>query len=364
MNTEKVKMMTNKSKLRILAALLALVLMLVGLPTAAFAASGNFSAIVQANVMKVYRDAGLKFYWGKLPKNTVVTVRAYSGDVAMISYGGRTGFAAVDDMKTVESVSKDAVAKCNTRVYQKATTRSRYVGIRKGTAMNVLATSGNVAKVERAGYVGYTRVDHLIIEGAASAPEQSNQDRFEEAFKDQQEAQKKEDTPVQQPQTPTVDKEESAIEKVFNSGKYSNEELCYAFLVKVVGYNHAAACGVVANIKYESGFRPGTVGDSGKSLGICQWNTSRKNLLISWCEKNDHDPYSLLGQLYFLQYELEERYPKIHKYLKDVENSAQGAYDAAYYFCYNFERPASKATSSVKRGNYAKETTYNKFKNL
>ena len=28
--------------------------------------------------------------------------------------------------------------------------------------------------------------------------------------------------------------------------------------------------------------------------------------------------------------------------MKSTENSAQGAYDAGYYFCYNFEAPASR----------------------
>ena len=120
----------------------------------------------------------------------------------------------------------------------------------------------------------------------------------------------------------------------------------------------------MANIKYESGFKPGSIGDSGNSMGICQWNSSRKTLLINWCNQNGYDPESLLGQLYFLKYELEVRYPKIHAFMLSVENSAQGAYNSAYHFCYNFERPANKESSSNTRGNYAMNTTFNKFANL
>ena len=369
-------MKANKSKLRILPILLALLLMLASMPTSALAATKNFSAVVVVKSMKVYRDAGLKKYWGKVPKNTVVTVKSYTGDVAKISYNGKTGYAEVDDMDAVETIAKKAVTGKKTRVYKTASTKSKSVAVKKGTAVYVLAVNGNVAKIERNGVVGYTRADHLIIEGqSGSVSTPSAQDRFEQAFKEQQEAlkekeeNKKEETKPEESKKEENKKEESskeetAIEKVFNSGKYTNEELCYAFLVKEAGYNHAAACGIIANIKYESGFKPGSIGDNGKSLGICQWYASRRTLLIDWCGDNGYDPESLLGQLYFLKYELEERYPKVHKYLLAIENTPEGAYDAGYYFCYNYERPAKKETSSVTRGNYAKDKVYNKFQNL
>ena len=50
-----------------------------------------------------------------------------------------------------------------------------------------------------------------------------------------------------------------------------------------------------------------------------------------------------------------------YKFLKNVEDSPQGAYDAAYHFCYYYEIPASRATGSVKRGNYAKDKLYPKY---
>ena len=365
-------MKTNKSKLRILPLLLALVLMLVSMPTQALAAATNFSAIVKAGGMAVYRDANLKSFWGRLPGNTVVIVRAYRNNVAQISYRGRVGYAAVSAMNAVESVATKAVASRNTRVFQYASTSSRYVNVGKGTAMNIIAVNGSCAMVERAGYVGYAYTGHLAVPGQSnnsfgSSAGNSTQQRFEQAFAQQQAAgtvpSKPAATPAPAPSAPSTGTStgNSAIEQVFNSGKYSNEQLCYAFLVKVCGYSSAAASGVITNIKYESGFRPGAIGDSGNSMGICQWNSSRKNLLISWCRDNGHDPETLLGQLYFLKYELEVRYPKINTYLKSIENTSQGAYDAAYYFCYNFERPANKANRSAERGVYAKNTMYPRY---
>ena len=49
--------------------------------------------------------------------------------------------------------------------------------------------------------------------------------------------------------------------------------------------------------------------------------------------------------------------------MKNVENSADGAYDAAYYFCFNFEAPANKASKSTSRGNNAKNIFYPRYEN-
>ena len=54
-------------------------------------------------------------------------------------------------------------------------------------------------------------------------------------------------------------------------------------------------------------------------------------------------------------------YPKVLKMLKETSDTPQGAYEAGYNFCYDYERPANKAASSVKRGNMAKDTYYPKY---
>ena len=45
-----------------------------------------------------------------------------------------------------------------------------------------------------------------------------------------------------------------------------------------------------------------------------------------------------------------------------MENSADGAYDAGYDFCYNFEAPSNRASKSDTRGSYAKTTLWNRYR--
>jgi len=139
------------------------------------------------------------------------------------------------------------------------------------------------------------------------------------------------------PQTPTL----------------SNERIIYNFLTGTMGLNKAAACGVLANIKAESNFNPNIIGDNGTSYGICQWHNSRWTALKQY---RPNDWTTLNGQLYYLKYELEKDYPSVNSYLKSVANTATGAYNAGYYWCYYFEIPANREASSQTRGNSAKNT--------
>ncbi len=137
-----------------------------------------------------------------------------------------------------------------------------------------------------------------------------------------------------------------------------NQKQIYTYLRNTMKLNVAAACGVLANIEYESSFNPKLEGDKvdGKytSYGICQWHASRKTALINYCKENGYNYKELEGQLHYLEYELKNDYPKVYNYLKNVDNMAQGAYDAGYYWCYNFEIPSDKATKAKQRGNVAK----------
>ena len=128
-----------------------------------------------------------------------------------------------------------------------------------------------------------------------------------------------------------------------------------------MGYNTAAAAGLLANISAESGFRPTVNGDSGRSYGICQWFSSRKTRLLNYCSDRGLDSSSLYAQLCFLEYELEKYYPTVDRHMKSVANTADGAYDAAYYFCYNFEAPANRTAQSTSRGNAARNIFYPRY---
>lgn len=135
----------------------------------------------------------------------------------------------------------------------------------------------------------------------------------------------------------------------------SNETVVYEFLTGEAGLSNAAACGIMANIQKESFFKPALENSTGH-YGICQWGGVRKTRLISWCKSNGYSYTSLSGQLHFLEYELINYYAKVYNMITSAPNSAEGAYQAGYDWCYYYEIPGSRATSSVTRGNLAKES--------
>lgn len=102
--------------------------------------------------------------------------------------------------------------------------------------------------------------------------------------------------------------------------------------------NPAAVCGILANIEYESDFSPTVWGDDGTSYGLCQWHESRCRSLFLFCQENGYDVDSVCGQL---------------EYLRLVEASPNGAYQAAWYWCYYFEIPAQRDVQAVLRGDSA-----------
>ena len=334
---------------KFIVALLAAALVLGTIPAAL--ASGSFEAVVTASKMKVYRQSAPHDQVGSLPKGTVVTVKDYKGDAALISFQGRTGIAHVSDLRALKdddnSSSDDAPAKTEAqddgitrydnksvwtkescKVYAKPSSSSDSLTLTKGVKLSLVAVKGDWGMVQRGTNVGYIDMSHLSTSEVATAEI-------------------------------TVETPAKSDAPSFSG---SNETVIYRFLTQVMGYNVAAACGVMANIKYESDYKVTCVGDSGTSYGICQWHASRKTRLIDWCNSHGYDYTSLKGQLYFLQYELKTYYPAVHSKLKSVSNSAQGAYDAAYDFCYNFEAPASRASRSVTRANYARDNLWSKYR--
>ena len=134
----------------------------------------------------------------------------------------------------------------------------------------------------------------------------------------------------------------------------SNADTIFNFLLSNMGLNHAAACGVLANIEAESSFNPHSTGDGGTSYGICQWHNGRWDNLKKYCNNNGFDWTTLTGQLHYLSYELPNRYSGVYNYIKAVSNNADGAYNAAWYWCYYFEVPANRSYRSDVRGNTAR----------
>ena len=300
--------------------LLTCILTLTALPACA---DSSFKAVVSEDGMEVFTVDAPHAMMGTLSKGTIVTVEAVKGKAALISSGDRQGVCPVASLRKLDSgddsTATDVVTTRKTRIYRKADATGRYVTVKAGTKLKLLSVDGDCAMVSRDGLVGYARAGHLGNPGDA-------------------------------PRT---------MPSVSYSG--SNEEIIIQFLMNELGYNRAAACGVAANIKYESGYQPTQGGDGGSSYGIVQWHAARKTNLINWCAAIGLDHATLKGQLYFLKYELTNDYASVHEHLLGVEDSPEGAYDAGHYFCYYFEAPSGKTSKSQTRGEYAKSTLYARY---
>ncbi|MBQ7862126.1 MAG: hypothetical protein IJ349_08000 [Clostridia bacterium] len=134
----------------------------------------------------------------------------------------------------------------------------------------------------------------------------------------------------------------------------NNKTEVYKQLTTKLNLNSAAACGIMANIERESDFNPRlVVNDSNgrQSGGLCQWNGGRFANLKNYCSKNGYDYLSIDGQIAYLLHELKSSsYGYIYDYLKGVSNNADGAYDAAWYWCYYFEIPSNRSQKADERG--------------
>ena len=142
-----------------------------------------------------------------------------------------------------------------------------------------------------------------------------------------------------------------------NASSSSNKSTIFSYLTQELGFNSAAACGIMANIEKESNFRSNVIIRDSNGLpsgGLCMWNGSRLTSLKNYCAARGLNYLSIQGQLSYLEYELQKSsYKHIYKYLKNVSNTSQGAYNAAHYWCYYFEVPASRSSKAVQRGNSA-----------
>lgn len=136
------------------------------------------------------------------------------------------------------------------------------------------------------------------------------------------------------------------------------EENIFIYLTDYLGFSDAAACGIVANIAYETGwkFKP-DVGDINHgAYGLIQWMDGRRRKLKSWCEETGRDWRTIQGQMDYMYWELVNNDPYgTFDHLMQVDDSKKGAYDAGWYFCYWYERPNRKKKASVWRGNEAKD---------
>lgn len=139
----------------------------------------------------------------------------------------------------------------------------------------------------------------------------------------------------------------------------SNEEIIYDFLRYEIGCTSGGACGAMANIYWESSFRSSQSENvTGEGFGICQWSYERKPKMEEFCRARGFDINSLEGQLYYMKHELQEDFPELNMLLCSSEDSADGAFDAAYWWCYDFEHPSDRNDTSAERGIFARDIVW------
>ena len=139
----------------------ALVALLLTMSSAVPAVAEAFSAVVTSKTMNVYADVSMTELLGTLEKNTVVRVTGYSNTIAKIAYLNRIGYASVSDMKRVEDIATKAMTVSEATIYQTPDVDSDSVDVPANTMLNVLATSGEWACVEKDGFAGYIQIIYL-----------------------------------------------------------------------------------------------------------------------------------------------------------------------------------------------------------
>ena len=368
-------------------------------------ANAEYAAIVTAGRATVYADEGRAWPIGALPATTVITVVSEGENASLIALNGNRGYVDSGAIVEIAKLARRVQANTDTRVYASPDLSSAYLPIPRGMEMNLLAESGAWAMVENAGIIAYTNRDHLsAVEETiwGSAPVQVSAEEIEvldapngkrlgvlvkgaratllairgewgyielngnrgfariSALIPAEDAPDAPEKPTEPEPTPAPEPTPVPEPANYIFQEKSVEKTIYRFMTEKMGLNTAAACGILANVERECDFRIHLTSYDG-GYGIVQWTGSRNRNLKNWCKKNGYDYQSLEGQLRFLEYELEGGYSKILKKLRKIENSPAGAYEAAYYFCYNFEIPANRTQNSVRRGNIAKNTYWKKY---
>lgn len=314
----------------------------------------DFSAKVNVTTLSLYtKPSTSNSRITYMKSGTVVNVLAYNGTWAYVELNGKGGYCQRSYLKKLASAPavspavRDNLVSCEpftavavqskVSIYEQPDASSKYLGyIVNGIEVSVDAYGETWCRITFNGRSGYACKSNFAIKNAPAA------------------------TPAPTPAPTPSAKIYVSSDEIFTDTRTTNEQKVFLYLSRETDYNEAVACGIMASISAESRFNPAS--GKGKSYqGICQWSSSRFSLLTDWCSQNGFDPYSLEGQIKFLYYDLSQRYTVYHKALLAIENSADGAYQAGYYFCYHYERPASLESSSVKRGNTAKDSYWKTY---
>lgn len=129
----------------------------------------------------------------------------------------------------------------------------------------------------------------------------------------------------------------------------SNQEQAAMAYFQAQGWSREQAAGLAANIKRESAFNAGAVGDNGKAYGIAQWHPDRQ----AEFQKKFGKPIqgsTLEDQMAFMHYELTQGNERA---AGNKLRGTTGAAEAAAAVSTHYERPADKAGEAAKRGQLA-----------
>lgn len=118
-----------------------------------------------------------------------------------------------------------------------------------------------------------------------------------------------------------------------------------------MGWSHAQAVGLVANLRAESNLNPGAVGDSGNAYGVGQWHPDRQANFRAWSGKDIRES-SLMEQLQFVNYELTQGAEQRAGQLLRAAQNAQQAGDIVSRY---YERPRDTEGEAARRGASAVE---------
>lgn len=124
------------------------------------------------------------------------------------------------------------------------------------------------------------------------------------------------------------------------------------------GLTAAIAVGIAGNIKHESNFNPGAVGDGGTSFGICQWHDEAGSFYNGQNMKDfvgTDWKTNLSGQLDYVYYQITTGFKSMFSRMQAQPNNEAGARACADLFVRNFERPANVDYQSTIRQNSASE---------
>ncbi|VTU36222.1 phage tail tip lysozyme [Variovorax sp. PBL-E5] len=118
---------------------------------------------------------------------------------------------------------------------------------------------------------------------------------------------------------------------------------------KSKGWSEEQALGIAANLKQESNFNAGAVGDKGSAYGLAQWHADRQGNFAKWAGKNIRQA-TLEEQMGFVNYELTQG---SEKKAGDALRNATDERQSASIVSRLYERPGDVEGDASRRANMA-----------